>query len=543
MKLSDFPFKTSFTSIARAVTPKEEDEYLALASYKKMKSILADKQNINPDENPDLLFIGGPAFTPGVLNSNGDAIDGESGLIITPKFVNKYIDIEHKKETVVGNVLSYAYSEWGSDDKIIDESEIDPNKPYTSHLGGYVWSVINKNLNKLLIESSDPNSPKYGIASFSWEILFKKYDIAVGSKFVHEAEILTDEKKIKEMSKYLKKNDGPGKYKGENVYRVVRMPLIGTGVGLVRTPAAEVNPIKTLFDYMSEKEDDAANNDEEDSDASQEQESFSINTTENTDVEQLEAVASKSQNEKNSVNENTDNLKPKIKIMKKIKSFDDIVDFLEEKHPEESVASLAKNFIASELDRLSDEKGKEMAAEKEAKASVEKQLEEIKATKEELAKAKDELTAKVKELEEAQAAQAKKEKFKERMEILDSEFDFEDTDRQAIASSVRELEDEAFASWKKDFLEVIAKEKNKLYKKEKEEMAKKKAEAEKKKGDKDKEEEAKAAEEKQDEAATVEEAVASATSDETIVNGGSQGKQSILEKFSSAFSEENVDIK
>ncbi|NBV99979.1 MAG: hypothetical protein EBR67_10860, partial [Proteobacteria bacterium] len=149
--------------------------------------------------------------------------------------------------------------------------------------------------------------------------------------------------------------------------------------------------------------------------------------------------------------------------------------------------------------------------------------------KEELEKVK----AALNKLEEEKIAKAKEEAFNLRMAALDEEFDLSDEDRQILATDIKDLDEEAFAAYKKK-MSVLMKEKNKAAKKVKMEEKEMKASEIK--------EEVKASEQSATE--VVDEVLDNTNIEKTsIPNSTTTAEVSLREKYSKAFGLEGFDIK
>ena len=80
--------------------------------------------------------------------------------------------------------------------------------------------------------------------SASWEIGFSEYQIAVGSKNLKEAEIISDPKKITEMKGMLRAFGGKGVMDdGTPIYRLIVGDVYPLGIGFTMKPAANVKGI------------------------------------------------------------------------------------------------------------------------------------------------------------------------------------------------------------------------------------------------------------------------------------------------------------
>lgn len=423
----NFPYTVTFQSEAKVVTPREEDEFLALASLENLKGVLPDAP-----ESPDLLYIASDLFVAGMANANGHALSIEDSIQLAPNFINKFLDIEHKRNKITGVILNYAFTEFGSSKIIEDINGYD--KPFNIAYGAAVWKLLYPNLIEYLINSSDPSSDKYKSISSSWEVGFKNFDIAVGSRIVSECEIISDEKKKKELIPFTKKGGGDGKKDGEYVFYLVRPPVLGMGAGLVASPAAQVKGV--LVDIDLEESDDES-----------EEDVASVNKKqENTEI-----------NQENCVNNSTITMK----------TLKELYQLLAQEKGDEVSAS-AQSLIEKsilEANQVWEAKQAELESQRQEAIAKQEQAEndakELKATLEgiqtELASVKETLET----YKQAEAAREAEERFNARMLQLDEAYNLDDDARKAIVSYVRDLEDEAYASWTNDFLAVILRGKEK----------------------------------------------------------------------------------
>jgi hypothetical protein len=250
MQPEDFLYSSEFFSSASIILPDDEDYFVAKASLSNLKGLLPS--DINPETSPDILYLAANGAVAGMCNANGDAITVETALEILKFTKNKYFNVDHKKDKIVGFIIQSGPSKFG-ESVLLTEEEAKKEPIFNLAVAGGVWRAVNKDLVKLLIESSDPSSNNFHAVSLSWEIFFNNFDIAVGSKVIKDARILTDEKEIEKYKPFLKKFGGSGKYGNDYVYRVVKNTngpenpnvIIG-GYSFVINPAATVKGIEVL---------------------------------------------------------------------------------------------------------------------------------------------------------------------------------------------------------------------------------------------------------------------------------------------------------
>lgn len=263
MQPEDFLYSSEFFSSASIILPDDEEYMVAKASLNNLKGLLPS--DINPETSPDILYLAANGAVAGMCNANGDAITVETALEILKFTKNKYFNVDHKKDKIVGFAIQSGASKFG-ESRLLNEEEASKELVFNLAVAGGVWRAVNKDLVKLLIESSDPSSNNFHAVSLSWEIFFNTFDIAVGSKIIKEARILTDKAEIEKYKPYLKKFGGPGKCGSDYVYRVVKNTngpenpnvIIG-GYSFVINPAALVKGIEVLgTGNLRLKSDDAA---------------------------------------------------------------------------------------------------------------------------------------------------------------------------------------------------------------------------------------------------------------------------------------------
>ena len=110
-------------------------------------------------------------------------------------------------------------------------------------MGALVYKVVNPSFARMLEQTNEGESFHDQISA-SWEIGFNDYYIALGSKDLNEAELITDKTQIKEFKKYLQAYDGEGKMDdGTIVSRLVIGDIYPLGIGFTATPAADVKGV------------------------------------------------------------------------------------------------------------------------------------------------------------------------------------------------------------------------------------------------------------------------------------------------------------
>ena len=400
-----YNYTTTFSSILRPLVSEEKDKYLALASLAQVGSFIP---NVDTEKNVDLLPVAFNAAVINRVNKNGDVIDTQTAISSYKDFINKPINIEHNRERIIGVILTAGFSEFGSDASLSEDQVKDLKGPFNITLGGVIWKIANPDLADKIEDSSDVTSDKYQSVSASWELGFNDYNVIMidgESKNIEDGDLISDASQIESIKNSLKAFGGSGKVdKTKSIYRKVIGNVVPLGIGLTETPAADVKGIAT---HKSE-----------------------------ASVEIVEENISKINNL--NVNKDNDN-----KVMN-ITSIKDITD----ENLKQATASQISDLIEQELKVASEKYASE-------KASFEQSLKSANEKYDTLAAGQDVLQKEISALKTSlQASEAEKqaivanEKFNERMNAFDSEYDLDDDTRQVLASDIAGLDDDSFAAYK-----------------------------------------------------------------------------------------------
>jgi hypothetical protein len=489
---------------------------LSQANIQNLRSLIPTSVDLK--KNIDLMGVAFNAAVVNEFNKNGDGINTKTAIESIQQFIHKPTNIEHNKKKIVGHIVNAGFSDY-SDSTILINVDKDEQDPFHIALGAVVYKTIDKEFFDLLQKSTDPENKMYNTVSASWEIGFSEYKIAVGSKNLKEARIISDPKEVQEMKGALKAFGGKGVTEdGEPVYRLITGNVYPLGIGFTLKPAANVKGVISN-EYKKEE------NLKEDSDKAQ--------------AARLEKISDKiSQNLKNTVN-NT-------KIMDLETLLSELKDSLaEKKFSEEAVAGMTSTF-AEAIKQKDDEYKASLEAAEQEKAEIASAREELQASVEAI---KEELKAAQERIESFEAEKKAEEavaRFNARMEEIDSIYDLEESDSSFIAEKIKGLDDteESFASFK-DELAVFWASKNKEAKAKQEEAiaARVEAEIEKRLNTAEASEATEAKEEAVAEEVDVEEALENAEATEEALpnnNEAQASKTTLKEKFAAAFSRENI---
>jgi len=420
--------------------------------------------------NPNFEYYAGDLAVGSVINKNDDGITIEDAVRVYKKFEGTPIDVEHISNKVVGYIVKSTLTNPETREILTEEEALNFNAPINISIAFIIWSRVDEGLSSVLEEVSDETSPSHGLISLSWEMSFDEYYLVAGSRNILEAKIIDNDEEISALEGNLRFNGGNGfMADGEtSLYRVVTgANLLPLGAGLVVKPAAQVKGIIKIEPLTNGSE---FNNID----------SHVDNFLLNSNFEEVILIDKLKEMELNAGLEKSSQLEPNTvkRISMKIKNINEIND----ETMKEISASELTSFITEELVKKATEHDSVVAAKdnelKEVKDSGEKAI----AKAVELSGEVEVLKAKIQEIEDVRAAEKAENDYNVRMTSLDSEFELGDDDRKVVASQIKGLDDDSFTSWKSSF-DVIAKEKNKEFiknkfvKKEDEKEVKEKEEA------------------------------------------------------------------
>ena len=176
-----YKYKTSFLQpILASADIDQENIKISKASLSDLKGLMPE--SIDLDKNIDLVGVAFNAAVVNMFNKNHDGISTETALAVKDYFVHKPTNIEHKKQRIVGHIVSAGFSSYGDNELFDEEYLADYRDPFNISLGAVVYRMVDKKFAELLSKSVDPESSMYNQVSASWEIGFNDYQIAVGSR-------------------------------------------------------------------------------------------------------------------------------------------------------------------------------------------------------------------------------------------------------------------------------------------------------------------------------------------------------------------------
>jgi len=540
-----YKYKTAFLQpILASADIDQENIKISKASLSDLKGLMP--KSVDLDKNIDLVGVAFNAAVVNRFNKNHDGISTETALAVKDYFVHKPTNIEHKKQRIVGHIVSAGFSSYG-DNELFDEEDLaDYRDPFNISLGAVVYRMVDKKFAELLNKSVDPESSMYNQVSASWEIGFNDYQIAVGSDNLAEAEIITDQKQIEELSQYLKATDGSGEMEdGTIVRRLVVGDVYPLGIGFTSNPAADVEGV-----VLTEQDDQLEISDRRDLAADLDERSERIlknilNFKNN--ISQSEKNTVKSERESNSNIMNTNQLVQEIKSVLDEKLSSEKMS--KDTFAAESVASIS-DIVNQAIREKNEEYKKDLSSAKEEKAKVEAQHQELTASVDEMKQKLEAAEEKIRQFEDEQSRQKALACFNARMEAVEQDYELNEADLKIVASEVKELTetDEAFASYQEKLAVVFAHKSKEHLKAEKNKFDGAVAEAVEKRITEMKETKAsdESSEGEADKKENLEEALEEAeqvTPEISNTNEASSGETETLRtKFQSAFSKENIKV-
>lgn len=571
--MKDFRYKTVFASKIRCLMDSEKDKFLAQASLKSLKGIIPDSVR----EQESLMAVAFNAFVGNLANKNGAMVDTDVSIDIHKKFINTPINKDHSRVGSYGHIVSAGFSTFdinyanGAGSEILDIKDVKGlTSPFNVCLAGVLYRLYDPKLIEYIEESNDPNSTHYMDISASFELLFDEFHLAVGSKYLEECEIIKDEKKISELSKYLLDEGGSGRTpEGKIISRLIIGSVIPAGIGLTNAPAAELAGIVTdsertkISIKSSENEDISAKSTvstngeiDKNNETHANSEHFINKCSCGEIISQCRCMGNKkevivangcekckksensnSHKEIIAVKDSKDNIKSN-KIM--LKTRKDITD----EALKEANASQVLTVLDTEIEKISkDWEDKKGAVEKELKASNDKLTEaekKIKENEDKLAQVQENLN----KLVEANEKREQEEIFNTRMNYFDSEYDLsEEKTRNIVARKIKSAATEDQYKEQKEEIELLLAAKKKAAKKDEKMMTDEEKEEMKKKMEKEKMASKASVDNKEENTeGIVDQAIDNGEKTKTTVAATTAPTETLGDKFNKAFGKDNWEI-
>jgi hypothetical protein len=571
---------TFASSPIKCLVGKEKDELLSIASLSNLRDFIP---NIDVESNSDLLPVSFTVATVNRINKNDDLITTATALSIYKNFINKFIDLEHKRHACIGVILTSNFSEFGTEKLLTEDQVKNLTTPFNITLGGVIWKIANPEIAELIEEANDPSSSDYMSIASSWELLFDSFDILVldkGQKNSSFGKTISNQDEVEKISKSLRSNGGTGNLGEQRIYRMPSGRVIPLGVGLTEKPAADVKGVAVGI-LEETKETDASLNGSPaydfyfcpkcQKDIPKGSKSLVINPYGHVQCQECgtsnptakwthkpsktnpvlkddaSVKAGKDKildiNEKNISQSTISNVKIERKQILMFKSLKDITDenLKTAMASETAVASQIADIVSSEIKKGNDVWVAEKSALTNQKLDVETKLADASAKQLVTENALSEMKKTVASLEKDKADREAVEKFNVRMGQATDAYDFDVEQTEVIASEIKSIKsDEEFTQW-----EAKAKKLFKPFKKGAKKDDKKADDAKDDKGDDNdadadgKKKDAKASEAK---ASVVDNAIDNAKKDGAVANSATAQAPTLMEKYKEAFAMENFIV-
>lgn len=521
----DFKYTARFESPIISCV-KGDESFISEASLNNLKPLLP--KDVDFSENIDLIGVAFNAAVINQFNKNDDGIDSETAARIIKNFIHKPTNIEHDKNKVVGHIISAGFSEYNGDNKMISVEEVmDRKDPINISLGAIAYKNNNREFVSLIERSVNPTDSFFQQISTSWEIGFSDFVIAVGSKDLKEAEIITNPNHFKEMRGKLKAYGGAGKLDdGTKIYRLLSGAIYPLGIGYTTKPAADV---KGIYSDPSEQQEVVFK------DKRDKKKYFDIK---NNDLPK-KSESCISQSQLHNVKIKKENIMDIEKVLSELKDL-----LVEKKFSEEAVANMTSTFAEAIKQKDAEYRDSIAQAASEKQAAIEER-EALKASLEKLQTEFGEAAQKIAEFEAFKKQEEIIARFNVRMEEIDKTFDLDEQDLEVLTQDLKALDEseEAFASYKNK-MAIIWKHKNKEVKASIEKAFQERLDQELEK----RLNLSKASEEKKEEKeeGNLEEAIEKAKASESGLpnsnESSSKEPENLREKFAKAFNRENITI-
>jgi hypothetical protein len=434
--MKNFKYKATFTA-STTLAKETKKSFEAKASIDELEGLKAIMPESKDDE--DILYCSFNLAVAGLINANGHGMLPETALKMMDSFKMKPMNIEHYRQDVVGAITNVGCSSFPDNKMMSPEDCASSKSPFNLCASAIVWKHVSPYFAEYLKDTNDENSWVYKDISTSWEVGFDEFVIARGSRNLFDAEIITDEKEVKRLSKYLTQMGGTGfDDTNKEVYMVISGSPRGLGGGFTSNPAAAVKGV-IVHDPC-----DVEDNEDE------------------TDMEEDDKKCKSSENKENNISQKTKLTVKRVNM--KCKNIDELIDSIQvAASKQEIVASSAiREFIEQEIMKGAEGWKSEISVRDEKLQANETKIKDLQAAvdvaKESGAEMKATVEQLTKELEEirknAQEAQAQQ-VFDSRMSELEDKYDLSDKVRKVVSNSIRNKSEEEYAEWLSNEGEVI----------------------------------------------------------------------------------------
>lgn len=463
MDLSKYRYRATFEASASITQISKDERQVAKASLAPLKELLP--AGIDPEENPDLLYIAFDGALGGFVNLNSDGISAATAVEIYKSAKFKHISVDHDRASVVGAIIHPSLTTLDTHEILTDEQALALGKPFNMSCAGVLWKVVDPMITGHIQQQGDSTAKT--VLSTSWEIAFTNYNIVVGSRNIFEAKIITeDDPSFGIYDKMLRCNGGKGtNERGEELHRAIVGDALILGYSIVSKPAAAVKGILPIEKLESAPAESLQNAPVESvqpavpvaAQITQDQLDTIAKSVEKSVLESLqkslhnetssaqktvsETVVSKKDQEKNEIISPA-SVTPNTASIMKIESIEQLESTLG-KH--EATAAVV-DFVKA-IKEASEQFSKDIQAKEDLLKNAQLAKEENEKRATELAASLAEVKKELSEIKAAQEAAEANQKFQDRMASFDEKFDLDAEDRKLIASDIKDLDDAAFETY------------------------------------------------------------------------------------------------
>lgn len=440
--MKDFKYKTVFSSVLRPIISKEKNLQLAKASLNQLRQFIP---NVDIEANYDLLPIAFPLFNVNHFNKNDDGVDTAFALQVYKTFVNKFINLDHKRGVVVGTILSASLTEFGTDKPLTEDDVKGTKDVFNVTVGGVLWRAVNENLTDLIEESNNILDDNYDKIKASFEIGFTDFNLVkcpANSRSLAEGVIIDCEEEKSQLSSKLRAFGGTGKLDdGSRIYRLLSGEGIGLGAAITESPAAFLNAIAVPESSTSTSSSTVVNVDlNKLSEIDNRFNTSSKELVESIQRVNLLTVLAQKQN-KISQLKNTDVIT--TKNLRKHMKITNIKDITDESIKEVTASSLV-DFVETELKAASEKFAKEKQEKEVVAAELQKKHDELLKNHEQLTKDLETLKLSLHSLEQDKLVRANQVIFDARMSNFEDKYELSADELAVVGSQIKDSNDEQY---------------------------------------------------------------------------------------------------
>ena len=460
--MKEFKYKTVFSSVIKPIISKEKNLQLAKASLEQLRQFIP---NVDIEANYDLLPVAFPLFNVNYFNKNDDGVDTAFALQIYKSFINKFIDLNHKRTNILGCILSAHITEFGTDKPLTEEDVKNTKDVFNITVGGVLWRAVNEDLTDLIEESNNILDENYDKIKASFEVGFSDLKLVkcpANSRSLAEGTIIDDPKEVNKLTQKLKAFGGTGQLEdGSRIYRLLAGEGIGLGGAVTESPAAFINAIAVPKDtseattFIGGGEKSHVDNASDpgyskfigEKDAAKDLSEAILRVGESAkdtsvELEGLIGVIAQNQN-KISQSENQVVIQDKNLKLRKNMKFTKIQDITDETLKEATASSVVE-FVETELKAASEKYAKEKLEKESVASELQKKHDELVKNQEQLVKDLEILKANLQKLEQEKLARETQATFNTRMASFEDKYTLTEDELSVVGSQIKDLNDEQY---------------------------------------------------------------------------------------------------